>query len=131
MVDQWEHTKDLLEFLYPASAFVPALFIVGILALARLIRWPGLRQIWRDPRNRLFLVRFLIVFGLTQHDRVIKAVQPIHFAHGYDWMALFFLSSPLVLGLLDRLLKMPRATGKSGGLNSPLGKRINPQEKRA
>ena len=30
-------------------------------------------------------------------------MQPIHFAHGYDWMALFFLAAPVLIPLLDRL----------------------------
>jgi hypothetical protein len=91
---------------YPASTFLPALFIVGIFALARLWRWPGLRQVIQDPRNRLFLVWFLIVFGFTQHYRVMRPIQPIHFAHGYDWIALFFLGAPVLVRLLERLLAL-------------------------
>ena len=99
---QWEANGSIR--LYPASVFLPALLIVGLFALARLIRWPGFRQVVRDPRNRLFLVWFLIVFGITQHYRIIRPIDPIHFAHGYDWMALFFLGSPLLVAVLDRLL---------------------------
>jgi hypothetical protein len=101
LVSQWEK-----QWLYQAPAFVLALALVGLLALVRLSRWPGLRRAVQDPRHRLFLVWFLIVFGLTQHFRLVKPVQPVHFAHGYDWMALFFLGSPLLLALLDRLLKI-------------------------
>jgi hypothetical protein len=101
---QWEANGSVR--LYPASAFLPALFIVGLFALARLIRWPGVRQVVQDPRSRLFLVWFLIVFGITQHFRIMRPIDPIHFAHGYDWMALFFLGSPLLVALLDRLLRI-------------------------
>jgi hypothetical protein len=89
---------------YPASTFLPALSIVGILALVRLWRSPGFRQVIQDPRNRLFLVWFLVVFGFTQHYRVMRPIQPIHFAHGYDWIALFFLGAPVLMRLLERLL---------------------------
>ena len=91
---------------YPATTFLPALFVVGILAAARLWRWPGFRQVLQSPRNRLFLIWFLIIFGFTQHYRVMRPIQPIHFAHGYDWTALFFLGAPLLISLLDRLLKL-------------------------
>jgi hypothetical protein len=101
---QWEANGSVR--LYPASAFLPALFIVGLLALARLIRWPGFRQVVCDPRNRLFLVWFMVIFGVTQHYRIVKPIDPIHFAHGYDWTALFFLGSPLLVILLERLLRI-------------------------
>lgn len=93
-------------WLYKPSTFLPALFIVGLLALASLWRWPGFRQVIQEPRNRLFLVWFVIVFGLTQHYRFMKPIQPIHFAHGYDWTALFFLGSPLLVAILERLLRI-------------------------
>ena len=104
LVMQWEEYGKI--WIYGPFTFLPALFIVGCLAAARLSRWPGWRQIWREPRNRLFLVWFLVIFGLTQHNLVMKAYQPIHFAHGYDWTALFFLSAPLLVAVLDRLLKI-------------------------
>jgi hypothetical protein len=93
-------------FDYEPRTFLPALFIVGLLAIVRLSFWPGVRRLWREPRNRLFIVWFLVVFGLTQHNLVMKASQPIHFAHGYDWIALFFLTAPLLVAGLDRLIKI-------------------------
>jgi hypothetical protein len=101
---QWEANGSVR--LYPSQVFLPALFIVGLFALLRLVRWPGFRQLVQDPRNRLFMVWFLIVFAITQHYRVMRPIDPIHFAHGYDWMALFFLGSPLLVALLDRLLRI-------------------------
>jgi hypothetical protein len=101
---QWEANGSVR--LYPSYVFLPALFIVGSFALVRLIRWPGLRRLVQDPRNRLFMVWFLIVFGITQHYRVMRPIDPIHFAHGYDWMALFFLGSPLLVAVLERLLRI-------------------------
>jgi hypothetical protein len=93
-------------WLYPASTFLPALLIVGSLALARLLRWPGFLEVMKNAQDRLFLVWFVIVFGFTQHNYVMRPIQPIHFAHGYDWIALFFLGAPLLVGLLGHLLKI-------------------------
>src|SRR5262245_36008648 len=93
-------------WLYPASTFLPALLIVGSLALARLWRWPGFREVIKNAPDRLFLVWFVIVFGFTQHNYIVRPIQPVHFAHGYDWMALFFLGAPVLVSVLDRLLKI-------------------------
>jgi hypothetical protein len=90
---------------YPPRTFIPALLIVGVLAIARLWRWPGFRQVVRDPKNRLFLVWFIVVFGITQHYHFMRPIEPIHFARGYDWTALFFLGAPLLVSLLERLLR--------------------------
>ncbi len=103
---QFELQGIARSWLYPASTFLPALFIVGIFAIARLSWRPGFRDVIRSPRDRLFLVWLLVVFGFTQHNHVMRPIQPIHFAHGYDWMALFFLGAPMLVSLLDRLLKI-------------------------
>ncbi len=103
---QWELQGIARSWLYPASTFLPALSIVGVFALARLWRWPGFPLVIHNPRNRLFLIWFLIVLGSTQHYRVMRPIQPIHFAHGYDWAALFFLGAPVLVSLLERLLRI-------------------------
>ena len=95
---QWQ-----LAWLYRPSTYVPSLLFVGMLAVFHLARQP----ILRDSRNRLFLVWFAVIFALTQHNLLIKPTQPIHFAHGYDWMALFFLAAPLLIAIFDRLLAIP------------------------
>jgi hypothetical protein len=99
--DQW-----WLPWLYGPKTYVPALVLVAGLTLARFVR-PGLRELLRAPRNRLFLVWFLVVFALSQHNLFIRPFQPIHFTHGYDWIALFFLSAPLLMRILGRLLAIP------------------------
>jgi hypothetical protein len=81
--DQWQ-----LTWLYPATTYVPALLVVGGLTLTRFTR-PGPRYIMASARNRLFLVWFLVVFALTQHNLIIRPFQPVHFAHGYDWSVVF------------------------------------------
>jgi hypothetical protein len=75
----------------------------------------------RDPRVRLFLVMFVVVFALTQHNLVIRPMQPIHFAHGYDWTALFFLGAPVLIGLIDSILKLSRPIARYGALALLLG----------
>jgi hypothetical protein len=82
----------------------PALYLVGTFAFVRLSRWKHLQPVLADPRMRLFMVLLLVILGLTHHDLLIKPVQQIHFAHGYDWIALFFLGAPGLLQLLDRIL---------------------------
>ncbi len=101
--EQWE-----LDWPYLAWTLVPALYLVGFLAFLRFSRWEGMKAALADARMRLFVVCFVVIVGLSQHDVIFKPVQPLHFAHGYDWIALFFLASPVLIRLLDRLLAIPR-----------------------
>ncbi|HEY2843755.1 MAG TPA: hypothetical protein VGJ09_08900, partial [Bryobacteraceae bacterium] len=103
MQAQWE-----LDWPYMFWTFVPALYLVGILAFGRLTRWKTLAPVLAQPRMRLCLVWFAVIIGLTQHDLVLKPRQPIHFAHGYDWIALFFLATPAFFALLEKLLAIRR-----------------------
>jgi hypothetical protein len=96
---QWQ-----LDWPYLFWTFVPALYLVGILALGRLTRWKNLAPLLAQPRMRLCLVWFAVIFGLTQHDLVIRPRQPIHFAHGYDWIALFLLATPALFTMIEKLL---------------------------
>ena len=96
---QWQKA-----WLYPPKVFVAALIFVGCLAIWRLAS--SRFGCFQDARNRLFAVWFLVVFALTQHNLVMRPLQPIHFAHGYDWMALFFLGAPVLIALLDSLLRI-------------------------
>lgn len=104
MQAQWN-----LDWPYMFWTFVPALYLVGIFAFGRLTRWKNLAPVLRDPRMRLCLVWFTVIFGLTQHDLVIKPRQPLHFAHGYDWMALFFLATPALFAALEKMLAIRRS----------------------
>jgi uncharacterized protein YaiI (UPF0178 family) len=111
---QWQKA-----WLYPPKVFIGALILVGCLAIWRLAtsRFRPLR----DSRARLFAVWFAVVFALTQHNLVIHPIQPIHFAHGYDWMALFFLGGPVLIAILDRILNIPRPLVRSAALALLLG----------
>jgi hypothetical protein len=104
---------------YPPKVFIGALILVGCLAIWRLAS--SRFQPLRDSRTRLFAVWFLVVFALTQHNLVMHPIQPIHFAHGYDWMALFFLGAPLLIAILDRILKIASPLARSAPLALVLG----------
>jgi hypothetical protein len=120
---QWQipwvlsHTS-IGDWLYRPSTYLPALIIVGGLAAMRLFQPPGLQLALRDSRVRLFLVWFLVVFALTQHNLILAPHQPVHFAHGYDWMALFFLGAPVMLRTIDRLwsIRLPAVRYAAIGL---------------
>ena len=111
---QWQ-----IAWLYPPRTFVPALMIVGGLAVWQITSTSF--RCFRDPRTRLFLVWFLVVFGLTQHNLLMRPLQPIHFAHGYDWTALFFIGAPVLIAILDRILKIPQVWMRSAVLTLFLG----------
>ncbi len=100
---QWQ-----LDWPYTFWTFVPALYLVGILAFGRLTRWKYLAPVLRQPRMRLCLIWFAVIFALSQHDLVIRPRQPIHFTHGYDWIALFFLATPALIAMLERLQSIRR-----------------------
>lgn len=108
-----------IAWLYPPKVFILALPIVGGLALWRLAS--SSFHCFRDARIRLFAVWFLVVFALTQHNLFIRPVQPIHFAHGYDWMALFFIGAAPLIAILDFLLKISRPWIRIGALSVLLG----------
>jgi hypothetical protein len=99
MEAQWK-----LDWPYAFWTFAPALYLVAIFAFGRLTRWNNLVDALAQPRNRLCLVWFAVICGLTHHDLIIPPRQPIHFAHGYDWIALFFLGAPAIVAALDKLL---------------------------
>jgi hypothetical protein len=89
---------------------VPALYLVAIFAFGPLTRWKNLGPALASSRPRLCLMWFAVICGLTHHDLMLPSRQLIHFAHGYDWIALFLLGAPAIVGALDKLLAMrPRA----------------------
>ena len=108
-----------IAWLYSPRTFIPALAIVGFFAI-----W-HVRATWfncfRDSRMRLLGVWFMVVFALTQHNLIMRPQQPIHFAHGYDWMALFLLGASPLVEVFDRLLKTSRPWFRIAGLSAVLG----------
>jgi hypothetical protein len=93
-----------LDWPYDFWTYAPALYLVALFAFVPLTRWKNLLPALGHPRTRLCLVWFAVIFGLTHHDLIIQSRQPIHFAHGYDWMALFLLGAPAIVAALDKLL---------------------------
>ncbi len=93
-----------LDWPYDFWTYAPALYLVALFAFVPLTRWKNLGPALAKPRVRLCLVWFAVICGLTHHDLVIQSRQPIHFAHGNDWMALFLLGAPAIVAALDKLL---------------------------
>ena len=84
-------------FLLGADAYLPAYAIVGGLAAWQLRRSRLAGEFFARPGNRLLAAWAAIAFALAKHDAFFKAVQPIHFDHGYVWTALFLIGAgPLV-----------------------------------
>jgi hypothetical protein len=107
MQAQWEQHGIVRGWVYPPSTFVPVLAVVGVFAAIKLWQLrPRFPQLVESPQDRLFIVWFLVVFSLTQHNLVMRPIQPLHFAGGYDWTALFLLGAPVLVSLLSRLLKI-------------------------
>jgi len=106
---QWQKA-----WLYPPKVFIAALLLVGIFAIWRVAS--SRFTCFRDPRVRLFAVLLLVVFALTQHNLIMRPLQPIHFAHGYDWTALFFIGAPMLILTLDYLLKISKPWLRMGAL---------------
>ena len=93
-----------LDWPYDFWTYAPALYLVALFAFVPLTRWKNLAPALGQPRTRLCLVWFAVICGLTHHDLLIQSRQPIHFAHGNDWMALFLLGAPAIVAALDKLL---------------------------
>jgi hypothetical protein len=93
-----------LDWPYDFWTYAPALYLVALFAFVPLTRWKNLMPALGNPRARLCLVWFAVICGLTHHDLLIQSRQPIHFAHGNDWMALFLLGAPAIVAALDKLL---------------------------
>jgi hypothetical protein len=91
---------------YPFWALVLGLYFVGILAFGQLTRVKNLVAMVAQPRMRLCLVWFAIILALSQHDLVMKPKQPIHFAHGYDWIAVFLMAAPALIPMIEKLLAL-------------------------
>lgn len=107
---QWK-----IAWLYPPKTYISALLFVGVFAIWRLFR-SSFRSL-HSPQVRLFTMCFLVVFLFTQNNLVLaKPIQPIHFAHGYDWMALFFIGAPVLIEILNRLFSTPKSWVRICGL---------------
>ncbi|MBV8232760.1 MAG: hypothetical protein JO329_22485 [Planctomycetaceae bacterium] len=101
-----------IPWLLEASSFVPAYILVGSLATWSFRRYPLARRYFATPRNRLFLVWFLVAFAMANHEFAIRPIQPLHFTRGYEWMALFLMGANTLITLFAAL---PRRLGIGPG----------------
>lgn len=95
LFEQWKGTNWLLQ----ADSFVPAYALVAATAFWRARRSDLAGRVFQAPRNRLFLVWFLVSFGLANHEFAIDSIQPVHFTRGYIWIPLFLLGAPALISL--------------------------------
>jgi hypothetical protein len=89
LMKQWT-----LDWSGKAINFIPAYFLVGILAVARLVSKAKFLSFVSMPFNRLLLVWLFVNLGLENHDLFITPHQPLHFSRGYVWAALFLIGYP-------------------------------------
>ena len=84
-------------------SIIPAYSITGMLALLSVWKINKPRKFFSKSQNRLFLLWFLVAFGLANHEMVMKPMQPLHFTRGYIWTSLFILGIPALHYLLSNL----------------------------
>ncbi len=94
----------MVPWLYQADAFVPALALVALPVLWRFRTASRAGVVLEDPRNRLLLVWFLVIFVTANHGFAIDPIVELHFVRGYDWAALFLLGAPVLVLLVNRLV---------------------------
>ena len=79
-----------IEWILPVATLLLASGPVAAVAAWRLYRERGR---WSD-RERFLLVAGAVVLLLAKHDWFIAARQPVHFAHGYNWLPLWLIALP-------------------------------------
>jgi len=93
---------------------IPEYAIVGCAALWQLRDRHRVVAAFADRTTRLFLAWAAGAFLLANHDLFISPRQPIHFTHGYIWVPLFLIGSPVMIEIVERLLASPRLVGRFG-----------------
>ena len=86
---------------YSLLIAIPAYFLVASLSFFSAYINRPLKRFLTIPHQRLFLCWALISFLLSKHEWFIKPMQPIHFTRGYTWAALFLLSIPGIIWLIN------------------------------
>lgn len=100
-----------ISWLLQAKNFLPAYALVGGLAFWGARRIDLAREVLSVPYNRLFLIWFVVSFALANHEFAFNPVQPLHFTRGYIWTPLFLLGAPVLIRLLQSLVRRYRALG--------------------
>ncbi len=104
---RWILSKETIAFAY---------VIVGAFALHRLVSMLRARSFEASGDVGLLLMVFLVSFALANHELVTRPHQPIHFARGHIWLALFLIGAPSFRGMLER------AFGRADNARSPVMK---------
>ncbi len=96
-------------------------FLVGLLALWAMRSWSLTRELLMHPESRLLATWFLVSLALSHHDLFLPARQPIHFARGYTWAALFLLGARPLMRLLETAVTQTAVLSRVGALAVILG----------
>ena len=107
-----------LRFILSKATIACAYAIVGAFALHRLVSMLRARSFAGSGDVGLLSMVFLVSFALANHELVMKAHQPIHFARGHIWLALFLIGAPSFRGMLER------AFGRDENAGSPVMKGV-------
>jgi hypothetical protein len=91
-----------------APSFVPALALVAMLSAYSIYRATFVLKRSEPSLRRFWLCMFVITFLLYNHEWFMRPVQPIHFARGYDYTALFFFALPGLSAFIDSWRKYSR-----------------------
>ena len=93
LMEQWK-----LPWLLQFENFAPAYLLVALIAFARVRSVPLLKQFLSLPAQRFLVVWALVIFALENHEFAFEPHQPVHFARGYVWSALFLIGAPWLSG---------------------------------
>jgi hypothetical protein len=108
VMEQWKRS-----WILDPGSLVPAYGIVGALAFWRLRTTSRARAVLADPDARLLVMWFLVSIALSNHDLIMKPVQPLHFTRGYIWTPLFLLGAPTLMAWYQNVLeRRPGAFGR-------------------
>lgn len=99
-----------LEWTTPLSVLIPANAIVGIFAVAMLLK----REVRARADVQFLCIAFLVSLAFAKHDLFIRAIQPMHFTRGYQWLPLFLIGAPLLVQTIVGATKACRPIASTG-----------------
>jgi hypothetical protein len=59
-------------------------------------------------------IAFLVSLAFAKHDLFIRAIQPMHFTRGYQWLPLFLIGAPLLVQTIVGATKACRPIASTG-----------------
>jgi len=106
-----EHRALQEQWTIPLLLGVKALFLstilVAIPALWRMRTVDRARAVLADSSNRLLVAWLIVSVLLAEHDRFLtRAIQPVHFSRGHQWIPLFLLGLPAIIALWGHVRAM-------------------------